>query len=97
VQIAILYVFQDYILYLVSQIILTLAQRILINRYITKLYPDVNFKCKEKLPSEERGLIKKNVKATLFHKIGKYLINGTDNIILSTALSISIVGLYSNY
>lgn len=96
-QIGVLYFFQNFILYLIVQIILTLIQRIITNRYITKQYKDIDFKNKYKLEKEDNEIIKKNVKATLFHKIGKYLINGTDNIILSSALSISIVGLYSNY
>ena len=32
-----------------------------------------------------------------FHKIGDYCINGTDNLILSSFINITIVGLYSNY
>ncbi len=97
VQIAILYFTKNYILYLVSQFSLTLLQRFITNRYITKLYPNVSFKSNKSLDSDDSALIKKNIKAMIFHKIGDYSINGTDNIILSAALSINIVGIYSNY
>ena len=33
----------------------------------------------------------------MFHKVGDYCINGTDNIIISTFISVSMVGIYSNY
>ncbi|MCT8138132.1 oligosaccharide flippase family protein, partial [Anaerobacillus sp. CMMVII] len=41
--------------------------------------------------------IKKNVKAIVLHKIGGFAVFGTDNIIISTFVSVVAVGLYSNY
>ena len=43
--------------------------------------------------------IVKKVKGLLFHKIGSFVVMGTDNIIISTTkgLGIVAVGLYSNY
>ena len=39
----------------------------------------------------------KKVKALLYHKVGGYLIDGTDNIIISMFLGISSVGIITNY
>lgn len=37
------------------------------------------------------------VKALFFHKIGGFIVLGTDNIIISKYLGLAAVGLYSNY
>ena len=96
-QIIILVVTHNYIFYLISNSIVLFIQRLYVNRYITKLYPILKEKTHEKLPKEEFKVIIKNIKAMLYHKIGEYCINGTDNIIISAFISVSIVGLYSNY
>lgn len=37
------------------------------------------------------------VKGTMFHKIGAYVVYGTDNVLLSKFFGLLIVGIYSNY
>lgn len=96
-QIAALVLFKNYILYLLTNMFVLLLQRIYTNRKIDKLYPILNEKVEGKLSKEELKIIIKNVKAMMFHKIGDYCINGTDNMIISTFISVSVVGLYSNY
>ncbi|MDB2016418.1 lipopolysaccharide biosynthesis protein [[Clostridium] symbiosum] len=41
--------------------------------------------------------IKKKVKGTVFHKIGSFIVLGTDNILISRFLGLAAVGIYSNY
>lgn len=96
-QILILILTKNYIAYLLTNMILLFIQRVYINFKITNMYPFLKQKVTEKLSKEELSTIIKNVKAMMFHKIGDYCINGTDNIIMSTFISISIVGIYSNY
>lgn len=96
-QMGILLITRSFIIYLVVQILFGFMQRILINIFITKNYNQINFNSTEKLPKEELGEIIKNIKAMIFHKIGEYCINGTDNIVISTFISIEAVGFYSNY
>lgn len=95
--ICVLYLFRNYIVYLSLQIISVILTQVVVNRAITKKYPEVNFKSKERIPKEELDTIKLNVKAMFFHKIGDYCINGTDSIVISHFISIAMVGLYSNY
>jgi O-antigen/teichoic acid export membrane protein len=96
-QTSVLILTQNFILYLITKIIVTILENIIINRYINKKYNFINSDINKNLPVEEKNLIKKNVKAMFLHKIGDYIINGTDNIIISSFINISTVGLYSNY
>lgn len=96
-QILILYMTKNFIFYVLIQTIFTLIQRILINRYVTKTYQEVDFSSKDKLPKKEFKKIMTNIKAMFMHKFGFYLVNSTDNIIISSAVGLKAVGLYTNY
>lgn len=96
-QIIILIVTKNFIAYLITQISILFIQRIITNIYIGRKYKHIDFKSKEKLAPDDKKNIVKNVKAMFFHKIGDYCINGTDNIIISSAINLSTVGIYSNY
>lgn len=96
-QIIVLLITKNFIYYLGIQILIQLIQRIAVNFYINKMYKNIDFNSKQKIEKKDMQLIKKNVKAMFFHKIGDYCINGTDNLIISSFINISIVGLYSNY
>jgi O-antigen/teichoic acid export membrane protein len=96
-QMVVLLIAKNYIAYLLTNMLMLFIQRLYINDKITKLYPILKEKNTEKLPEEDLKGIIKNVKAVAFHKIGDYCINGTDNIVISAFISVSMVGLYSNY
>lgn len=96
-QIIVLLLTRNYIVYLITSIGLTFIQRIIINRKIDKTFPYLQEECNKKLDKKEKQKITKNVKALVFHKIGDYCINGTDNILISIFDSIGAVGIYSNY
>lgn len=95
-QIVVLLITKNYMHYLFIMLLCNFMNRIIANRYISKEYPAISFDSKEKLKTEDINKIKKNVKGLIFHKIGDYLLNGTDNIILSF-VSIVLVGIYANY
>lgn len=97
VQIVVLIAFKNYIIYLLIQLAVKLAENIVINRYIDSKFTFLKNKISQKIPKNELEVITKNVKAMFLHKIGDYAVNGTDNIIISAFISIKIVGLYSNY
>lgn len=96
-QMIILLLTKSYIAYLLINMFLLFIQRLYVNIKITKIYPILKHKANGKLPKEELREIIKNVKAMMFHKIGDYCINGTDNIIISSFISVGLVGIYSNY
>ncbi|NFO13458.1 teichoic acid transporter [Clostridium botulinum] len=97
IQIGVLLIAKNYIMYLLTNMVMLFIQRLYINNKITKMYPILREETTDKLKREDLKLIIKNVKAMMFHKIGDYCINGTDNIIISAFISVSMVGLYSNY
>lgn len=94
-----LLIMPNFIIYILIQFVMILVQRVLINRYITKSYPKVNFSIDKELSKEEKKIIYKSVASLFLNKIGNYLVNGTDNIIISAfpSLGITLVGVYSNY
>lgn len=97
IQMAVLLHFGSFPGYLAVQIAIGFIQRAVINRYITGMYRDVDFKHRGKLPDEERRQLTKNVRGMLLHKLGEYSIYGTDNIVISAFINIGLTGIYSNY
>jgi O-antigen/teichoic acid export membrane protein len=96
-RIVVLLITGNYLLFLITQIISKLIENIVINNYIDKQYDYLDFDNASGIESSEKISIIANVKAMLFHKVGSVAINGTDSIILSAFISVSIVGIYSNY
>lgn len=96
-QIGIIIITKNYILYLVIKIVLVLIQNLQIYRITNKRYPYLNETLKEPLKKEIKNDIIKNTKALLVINIAAYFVFGTDNILLSYFLGVSIVGIYSNY
>lgn len=96
-QIICLLVTGNYILFLVLQIIFTLLENIFVSIKANKMYPYLKEKNIEKLLKEETKEIKKNVFALVIHKVGGIVVNSTDNILISKFISLTAVGLYSNY
>lgn len=96
-QIALLLVYPNFLWYLVIQIVMGFGQRLVINRYITRQFPAVDFKSRAPLPAADRAVVSANVKGMIFHKIGEYSIYGTDNILITVLVSIQVTGVYSNY
>lgn len=88
---------KNYILYVLIYITLGLINRILINMFITKFYKDIDFNSKEKLSKDEVSNLKSSVYGIFCFKIGDYIINSTDNILISSIVDIITVGIYTNY
>lgn len=96
-QIIVLLLTRNFLIYILADVIMKLIKFIAINIYVKRYYPEVDFYNKEKLEEKEKNVFTKNVKSLFLYKIGDYLINGTDNIIISKIIDISTVGFYSNY
>lgn len=95
-QCAILLLTGNYILYLLIQIACTLLNNIWTAHKANKMYPYLKEKA-DPLPKEESEKIFKNVKDLALYKFGSAILNGTDNLIISTMFSVISVGLVSNY
>lgn len=97
VQILFLFLYPNYILYLTIQILFTFIGNLSISRITDKEYPYLADKHHEKLDKETITEIKKNVIGNVSSKIGGVIVMGTDNILISSFVSLTAVGLYSNY
>lgn len=96
-QIVILIVTKNFILYLICQSVGTLIYNITISKLAEKQYPSIKSKNINPLDKESRGNLFKNIKALVIIKIGGVLINSTDNIIISSVKGLATTGLNSNY
>lgn len=96
-QLVVLLIFRDFILYILIQFITRLIQRIVTNSFIVKKYNSIDFHCKSDINQSEKKEIKKNIVGLVYHRVGDYAVNGTDNILISTLVNISTTGFYSNY
>ncbi len=96
-QIFILYTTKNYILYLIIKIICRILENIVITIIASKKYKYIKEKNVTKLEKNVRKDIFTKVKGLVYHKIGNFVVLGTDNIIISSFLGVTTVGLYSNY
>lgn len=96
VQIIVLLCFHNFLVYLVAQVICGIASKGFNAVYLNKKYPMLSEPA-QKLSKEDLAPIKTNVIALVIHKLGDVVVNQTDNILISTFISVTVVGYLSNY
>lgn len=96
-QIVLLLIFRNYTIYLLTQIGCTIAQNIAIALYVRRNYPNAMVRPSVHLPDTERKKIFRDVRALMLQKISFVTLNSTDNIIISSFVGVTWVGLLSNY
>lgn len=97
-QIVMLYIFHSYAIYLIVQIIFTLAGNICLTVFVHKDYGKNLLNAEiVTIPKDIVDKLRKNVIGTFANKVGDVVVNGTDNILIATFISLSAVGIYSNY
>lgn len=96
-QIISLIIFKSFIFYIVSGVLTTIFRNILVSVIVNKNYSYIKKYNKEKLPKEEKQELIKNVVGMSLYKISSTIMNSTDNIIISTFISLTVTGIYSNY
>ncbi|MDV5102905.1 oligosaccharide flippase family protein [Clostridium perfringens] len=96
-KIIILVLTKNYLLFLLIELIIFIIQNFVNTKAIRRIYPYLNDKVNVSLDSETKNNINKNIRAMFLHNIGGYLVFSTDNILISSFINVSTVGLYSNY
>ncbi len=96
-QMLILLFTKNYILYLIIQIICTFLNNFAVSKKADKMYDYIKYKNKNELDKKEKKEIFNNVKSLTLYKFGSVILNGTDNILISSMLGVTVVGIYSNY
>lgn len=93
----ILYYTKNYILYLVIESLFGVGLNMAVIRKANRLYPYIVTKIKYQVDLPIRKMLIRNSKALFLHSLGGYMAHSTDSIIISSYISVAIVGLYSNY
>lgn len=88
---------RNFIIYLIVQIICTLINNIAVSFIAKRKFPWISERNVEELSRSEKKSIFNDVKALVLYKFGSVILNGTDNILLSTLVGVTAVGLCSNY
>ena len=88
---------QNYILFLLIEVVVFIIQNIYVGSVISKKYKYIRTSIKYKVDNNTKENLITNVKAIFLHNIGKYCVFGTDNLLISSMINIKTVGLYSNY
>lgn len=94
-QILLLIILKNYYYYMIILPIITVLNNLTISYIVDKEYPE--YKPKGQIEKNENLIIKKNVKGMFFHKIGVVVLSNVDNIVISTFLGLTILGIYNNY
>ena len=97
IQIAILFLTHNFILYLCVQIVFSFFTNFFLAHKADKMYPYLKRYEKEKLGRDDKASIIKNIRAMFMHRIGSTVVNGTDILLISSFSGIVSVGIYSNY
>lgn len=96
-QILILVFTQNYILFLICQVVFTFSENLWLSYVANRKYPYLKEKNINKLNKVDLDPIIRNIKAMVFHKVGSVIVNSTDNLLISKFLGLAISGLYANY
>lgn len=94
-QIVLLLVLRNFTVYLSIQIGMTVVNNLYVSRKADRLYPCLREK--RELPKEEKKAIFRDVRHMFSYKAGGQLLNGTDNLYISSMISTATVGIYDNY
>lgn len=95
-QIAALYITGSFVWYLVCRILSALVQWIITEIIAGRKYHNIT-KDKQKLDSETKVELTKNIKAMFMHKIGGLLVNTLDSVVISAFIGVTVLGEYNNY
>jgi len=97
IQIIVLLIIHNFIVYLLIQVIIGLTTNIVISFRVDKTYHFLKTNKTAKLVPEDRRKLFKNISAMFMHNIGSVIVLGTDNILISAFIGIYWVGIYANY
>ncbi len=96
-EIIVIICFKNYYLYYSVIMLSTLLEGVIVYFASNKIYKHLDLKNAEEISKKEKQSIFKDVKGMLCHKIGIAVANGTDNIIISAFINLTMLGAYSNY
>lgn len=97
VEVIVLFVFREYMTYLVIEIIATILQNFVITRRAEKEYPQAFDKPEKKLPRETVISLLKDVKGLSMYKLSATIGNSIDTMLISAFINTPTVAIVGNY
>ena len=97
-QCLVLIYFQDVMLWILLELVTPFIYIFILRKKIRQTYPWLifNFKITKTIRKRHKGLLKK-IKQISFHKLGTFVTNSTDNIIIFSMVSPAMVAFVGNY
>lgn len=95
IQICVLLLFKNYYAYIIFLPLFTIISNIAIAHCASRMHPECI--CKGGVSQEKLQEIKKQVVSLIWQKLGNTIIFSFDNIVISMALGLVPLGIYSNY
>ncbi len=92
-----LWLTDSYLFYLMVLIAFNLLEGIIANLVSDKRYGYIKQKTDGVLTREDKTFVSKNIRALFLHRVGGFVIDGTDNLVISYFIGLAQVGIYSNY
>lgn len=90
--------FRTYIPVLIIQLIVTLIGNVVISKIAEKRYKFIKYPNKnDKIDEAEKKSLISKIRAMMLYRIGSYVVNSTDSILISKFIGVAAVGVYSNY
>ncbi len=96
-QAILLYLTGNFYYFLIAMVICRIFDNTILVIIVNRRYPYILQDAEERLPSFILNDIKFKIKGAVFHKIGSFVVNGTDNLLISLFCGLRDVGIYSNY
>lgn len=94
-QIVLLLVVKSYYIYVivipVTTVLTNIGNMLITNKYFPQ------YRCKGELNPEDKKEINQKVAALMYNKLGVVLINGSQNIVVSSVLGLALLGIYNSY
>lgn len=97
VQIIVLMLTHNYLLYLSCRLVFNVLENGSIALKVKHDYPYISQKNVRDLTGAEKRDIKKRVKASALHKLGSFLVFGTESVFLARLCGVNSATLYQNY
>lgn len=95
-QVILLKIIPNFYIYILVQIFINLVYYLIINIYVNRKYGWLK-RINGKIDNEERTGLIKNVRALFMHKIGYVVVFSTDNLVISSFISLVSVAKYNSY
>ena len=96
-QIVTLVLFKNFLIYIALSIGFSVLSNFLIALVAQKKYPEAFKKSSDRLSKDEIKDLFKDLGGAFIYKVNNTVLRGTDNLIISSFIGLTVVGFYSNY